>query len=336
MEFDVAMEMGEDYSRPSPPPQLNQPHSLPTSMPSQYESQGYGNTGGWGDTTRREMLEEQNIRGRHRTSQQQQPQQRQVYSLPQQNAPAKHDTPQLSSSFSTIYTIAGNMQNLNAGKEYLQQNVDRYISLPQLRYFFDVDTTSVRRRLTLLLFPFFHHNWNRRTEKTDRGHDAPLPPRHDPNSPDLYLPCMAFITYILLVGILMGTQGQFTPAIFGKTATSALISLIVELSILELGLYFLPPSSLIIPIPILDLIALISNIFVYLFLNIAIGLFFNRAAYYISFIYTATCLCWVLISHFTTHIHNDSPHFFSRPLLFYLATAFIQFFFLFLLGDCPN
>jgi hypothetical protein len=33
-----------------------------------------------------------------------------------------------------------------------------------------------------------------------------LTPAEDINSPDLYIPTMAFVTYVLLVGLFMGTK----------------------------------------------------------------------------------------------------------------------------------
>jgi hypothetical protein len=39
--------------------------------------------------------------------------------------------------------------------------------------------------------------------------EAYLPPNQDYNAPDLYIPVMAFITYVLLVAFFMGTMYQY-------------------------------------------------------------------------------------------------------------------------------
>ena len=99
--------------------------------------------------------------------------------------------------FNNIYAqLAGNFaeQNLQVGKDYLQQNVNQYISIDHLRFLFEVDTSYVTRKMRLLFFPFLHGNWNRRLEKNEKGMDVCLPPRLDINAPDLYIPTMAFIT----------------------------------------------------------------------------------------------------------------------------------------------
>lgn len=36
----------------------------------------------------------------------------------------------------------------------------------------------------------------------------PVPARFDVNAPDLYIPLMAFITYVLISGFVLGVQGR--------------------------------------------------------------------------------------------------------------------------------
>ena len=38
--------------------------------------------------------------------------------------------------------------------------------------------------------------------------NEPTPAREDVNAPDLYIPLMAFITYVLMSGFVLGTQGR--------------------------------------------------------------------------------------------------------------------------------
>lgn len=39
--------------------------------------------------------------------------------------------------------------------------------------------------------------------------DTPVAPRFDVNAPDLYIPTMGFITYILVAGLALGTQSRY-------------------------------------------------------------------------------------------------------------------------------
>lgn len=39
--------------------------------------------------------------------------------------------------------------------------------------------------------------------------DTPVAPRFDVNAPDLYIPAMGFITYVLVAGLALGTQNRY-------------------------------------------------------------------------------------------------------------------------------
>ena len=56
----------------------------------------------------------------------------------------------------------------------------------------------------LLLFPFAQKDWSIKYNQ-----EEPVQPKYDVNAPDLYIPCMAFITYILVVGYILGLRNTF-------------------------------------------------------------------------------------------------------------------------------
>ena len=58
----------------------------------------------------------------------------------------------------------------------------------------------------LLLFPFSHSDWS-----VKYAQDEPVQPKFDVNAPDLYIPTMAYVTYILLVGYVLGLRNAFSP-----------------------------------------------------------------------------------------------------------------------------
>nr|XP_026689674.1 protein YIF1B-like isoform X2 [Ciona intestinalis] len=89
------------------------------------------------------------------------------------------------------------------GKEMLEKNVDKYISMSKLKYYFAVDTSYVAKKLALLSFPFTHQDWSVKYHQ-----DSPVAPRFDINAPDLYIPVMAYVTYILIAGISIGMTGN--------------------------------------------------------------------------------------------------------------------------------
>uniref|UniRef100_A0A287D3N1 Protein YIF1 n=1 Tax=Ictidomys tridecemlineatus TaxID=43179 RepID=A0A287D3N1_ICTTR len=103
------------------------------------------------------------------------------------------------------------------GKELVDKNIDRFIPVTKLKYYFAVDTVYVGKKLGLLVFPYLHQDWEVQYQQ-----DTPVAPRFDVNAPDLYIPAMAFITYILVAGLALGTQdsmigGVLMGLLFGKT-----------------------------------------------------------------------------------------------------------------------
>lgn len=99
-----------------------------------------------------------------------------------------------------------------------------------------------------------------------------LPPREDVNSPDMYIPLMAFVTYILLSTLIAGLNGKFEPQLLGITFSNASIIILLELAVLWLGRYFLNITS---ESQIYDLIAYSGYKFVGVILQIALAAVFN-------------------------------------------------------------
>ncbi|OZC12359.1 Hrf1 family protein [Onchocerca flexuosa] len=135
---------------------------------------------------------------------------------------------------------------LNAAKQIsgnfaLQQKekLTKYLSAFQLKYYFAVDNTYVGKKLGLILFPFLHRDW---TVKYDSS-DSPVPPRSDVNAPDLYIPLMAYVTYVLISGFVLGTQKRFTPEQLGIITTNALAYLIFENLIIIITRYIMNISE---------------------------------------------------------------------------------------------
>ncbi|KAK4279953.1 hypothetical protein QN277_011646 [Acacia crassicarpa] len=95
---------------------------------------------------------------------------------------------------------------LGSSSEYVQSNISRYFSDPQ--YYFQVNDHYVRNKLKVVLFPFLHRGqWTRITEPVG-GRLSYKPPFHDINAPDLYIPLMAFGTYVVLAGLALGLRGK--------------------------------------------------------------------------------------------------------------------------------
>lgn len=163
-----------------------------------------------------------------------------------------------------------------AGQEYVEQNVcysnafyphlmltlqqiNRYVSIGALKHYFNVTTPYVLRKLLLVLFPWRHKPWSRQQRPSTTGSPDSntysyyfLPPRDDLNSPDMYIPVMAFVTYILLSTLLAGLRGAFHPEVMGLAATAAFAIVAIEILGLKFGTYILSISN---DSQLLDLVA---------------------------------------------------------------------------------
>lgn len=122
---------------------------------------------------------------------------------------------------------------------------NRYIPVSALKHYFNVSNQYVLRKLLIVLLPWRHRPWSRTPSPQTSAAGGPLflPPREDVNSPDMYIPVMAFVTYILLSTLLAGLRGAFRPELLGLTATNAFAVVVIELLLLKLGTYLLNISN---------------------------------------------------------------------------------------------
>lgn len=142
--------------------------------------------------------------------------------------------------------------------------INRYVSIPALKHYFNVSNSYVLSKLSLVLFPWYHKPWSRQQARmaATAGPDGQLqqqhyasvflPPRDDLNSPDMYIPTMAFVTYILLCTVMAGLRGSFHPELLGSITTTALAVVIFEILCLKIAMYILAISN---DSQLLDLVA---------------------------------------------------------------------------------
>ncbi|XP_074133396.1 protein YIF1B isoform X1 [Sminthopsis crassicaudata] len=159
------------------------------------------------------------------------------------------------------------------GKELVDKNIDRFIPVTKLKYYFAVDTVYVGKKLGLLVFPYLHQDWEVQYQQ-----DMPVAPRFDINAPDLYIPAMAFITYILVAGLALGTQDRFSPDLLGLQASSALAWLTVEVLAILLSLYLVTVNT---DLTTIDLLAFSGYKYVGMIGGVVTGLLFGRTGYYL-------------------------------------------------------
>ncbi|KAI5105179.1 protein YIF1A [Silurus meridionalis] len=175
----------------------------------------------------------------------------------------------------------------NQGKDIVNKEISRFMSVNKLKYFFAVDSKYVIKKLMLLMFPYTHQDWEVRYHR-----DSPLPPRNDINAPDLYIPTMAFITYILLAGMALGIQKRFSPEVLGLCASTALVWIIIEVLVMLLCLYLLTVHT---DLSTFDLVAYSGYKYVGMIFTVLCGLLFGSDGYFVALAWCSCALMFFIV-----------------------------------------
>ncbi|KAJ7543305.1 hypothetical protein O6H91_09G033100 [Diphasiastrum complanatum] len=216
---------------------------------------------------------------------------------------------------------------LGTGKEYMQSNMSRFFSGQDLQYYFQVNDQYVKNKLKVILCPFLHKgHWTRIAEQVAGGLRF-KPPRHDINAPDLYIPFMAFGTYIVLCGYALGLLGKFTPEGMSRTFSMAVMGWSAELLLLWCMLFAMGSGD----VPFLD----ITSYGGYAFVGISICVIAKMVScysYYAILPWTSLCMAVflvktlkrILFAEVRNYDRDSSRH---HYLLLFLAVAQLPLFF---------
>ncbi|KAJ3040501.1 hypothetical protein HDV00_010810 [Rhizophlyctis rosea] len=186
-------------------------------------------------------------------------------------------------------------------QENVNQNLNRWVNIPQLKYYFNVSNSYVLHKIALLLFPFRHQPWSRLVRRSEQSGqmEGYKPPREDLNAPDLYIPVMSFVTYILVVGIQLGLKASnqkvvdavagkaFSPDVLAGTGTTAFFVILCEVLFIKLGCYLLNVTS---DAGFLDLIAYCGYKFIGIITTYIAKIFLPTWAVWSVFAYVMMCL----------------------------------------------
>ncbi|CAG5004634.1 unnamed protein product [Parnassius apollo] len=173
------------------------------------------------------------------------------------------------------------------GREAVQRELGRYVPVSRLRYYFAVDTRYVIKKLMLIMFPYTHKDW---MVKYDQ--DTPVQPRYDINAPDLYIPSMGYVTYVLLAGFMLGLQNRFSPEQIGIQASSALAYIIFEMILYLVTLYITNTTT---NLKTLDLLAYSGYKYIIMIGSLLGGLMLGKTGYYCSLLYSSFALSYFLV-----------------------------------------
>jgi len=213
--------------------------------------------------------------------------------------------------------------------------VDRYWFA--LKEYFEVDNRYVLSKIRTILTSLFLRNkrWTRECfsehDEASAGSSRKFkPPTLDPNAPDLYLPLMSFVTYILVCSYIKGTNGKFTPEVLTQVMYSCLGFQLLEVLAIRCGLYALQAA----PSPILDLVSNTGYKYIGLCANMVVGMLLGSTTYYLALLWTGTMTTFFMLKVLTNNhakVAHDSPTMSARmPALW--GFALLQFLSIWWLG----
>jgi len=184
------------------------------------------------------------------------------------------------------------------GKDYVTQNADRWFSISKLKYYFAVDTTYVTKKLLIILIPFINKDWSMKYSQ-----DEAVPPKLDVNAPDLYIPIMSFVTYILMLGICLGMQDKFTPEQLGIQASSALGWFVIEIILILILMQILSIKS---ALKTFDIMAFCGYKYFGMILCLGSSIIIPQMGYNIVLVYMCASITYFMVRNLKLMILADN------------------------------
>merc|ERR1712062_771960 len=121
---------------------------------------------------------------------------------------------------------------------------------------------------------------------------------------DKYIPSMAFITYVLLSGISLGSQGKFDPEKLGEITSMATGWIILEVLLTLFALFIIQAKT---DLNYSDIISYSGYKFVPMIFAIGLGIFFQSHTVFLCVgLYGMASLCYFLINSLKVRVQSNS------------------------------
>mmetsp|Transcript_2974 Transcript_2974/g.4141 ORF Transcript_2974/g.4141 Transcript_2974/m.4141 type:complete len:297 (+) Transcript_2974:77-967(+) len=228
---------------------------------------------------------------------------------------------------------------LHAGKDMLRQQADRWSpgfssTWASLKYYFQVNNTYVKSKILRILYPIRIDYWKRfssdeiaKDESTESLSSKWAPPSLDINGPDLYIPLMSFITYVLLYGLSRASSiTTFTPEILIQAIWRGLMLQLLETGIIKFGVNMMSGT-----VPFLDIFSYTGYKYVGLCINIATRVLGGSLNFVVS-LYTASMLGYFFMKTMAAAVPDTGMNNGPPRLLCLIAFAALQFVVVFILS----
>jgi len=188
-----------------------------------------------------------------------------------------------------------------------------------LQYYFSVNNSYVVRKLIVLLFPFRKKRWAREGVSDGDVAKKYARPMEDENAPDLYIPLMALVTFVLVTGFLKGTAGKFSPDVLQRVMTSCAVADAL-LMVVMYGVLFFTQLS----VPSLDLYAYMGYKYFSLCVITIASLVFGSMGFYLFLMYMAGALGYFSLKTFAQAVSTPPGVDPSQRSLVVLGCAVLQ------------
>jgi len=165
-----------------------------------------------------------------------------------------------------------------------------------LQQLFSVGHSFVMRKLLLLLCPFIQRKQGAPaawaggdcTQQQQQSSVGPDGLKVDIEEADLYIPSMAYVTYVLLYGVHRGMLKEFNPQVLSDAFSFAMVMMILEVGAFYMAFYFAGN-----PVPGLHLLANCGYKYLPCSLMVVSRIIVGDSnIYYLFFFYLAACAAW--------------------------------------------
>jgi len=151
----------------------------------------------------------------------------------------------------------------NLGSSYINKAVSTG-RFGKVREYFQIDNVYLIKKMGLMMYPYLSRKW---TDTTNRDSQQVLVAY-----PDLYIPFMGVITYILLIAGELEVKNEFKPEILGKIWSRIAAVDALEVLVLKVTSFFFESKE----IEVLDVASFVGYKYFYVILRKISGYFLNR------------------------------------------------------------
>lgn len=162
-----------------------------------------------------------------------------------------------------------------------------------LRPFFAVDDVYIVKKLGILMFPFVRRR------------------SHEIEQPDLYIPLMSFLTYVLAAGYMLGMKDKFSPEQLGMLSSSAMLCLSLEVCLMAVLFNIFNVKSC---YSFLHYVAFCGYKFVPIIGAMMISLLFKNTGYLLTIGYATLALGYYTIKSFHVAIESSNQDNFDHKV----------------------